>query len=146
MLRLFAFLVLLTVASALNCTIHEYKFAYLYNDVNKTYDVHGLWPEVCCNYHGYPFFCHPVTFDINVLKPILPSLLEVWFPTYNQSQQLELMEHEYVKHGSCTDFSLLEYFETALCLNAKTNTSSCQGENCYFPFIDDEVCGLIYQC
>lgn len=136
---------LLTSSVSLNCSIQEYTFAYLYNENTTLYEVHGLWPD-CCNQVGWPSYCQNVTFNVTELEPIMSQLEQVWFPTNNSTTQIELWSHEYLKHGSCTHWDELNYFEVALCLNSKVNTSSCSEHECSFNFKENTTCNLLYDC
>ena len=136
---------LLTIVWSYTCNINEYKFALLRN---QNYEIHGLWPEHCCNAirTRWPEFCTQVTFDLAKLEPILPQLRRSWYPTNNQTTQDELMAHEYLKHGSCTSYDIVGYFNTALCLYNKVDMTTCVDEQCLFDFKENEICGLMYNC
>jgi len=60
--------------------------------------VHGLWPQ---NLHGpWPAFCRPVS----AVPPRLAEHAGAFMPN------VELIEHEWTKHGSCTTDTVDEYF------------------------------------
>lgn len=143
---LFIFLIFtlnILTTHSLICDISEYRLALLKN--NQQYEIHGLWPEICCNIKGYPEYCKNVTFNITEIESLLPKLYKYWYPTTNSTLQLELMKHEYLKHGSCTYYSLFDYFNNTLCLYFIVNINQCYQENCYFNFTSS-ICNLIYLC
>ena len=80
---------------AFHCGVHQYKFAYPYNNITNSYEVHGLWPEICCNL-DYPEFCTNVTFNLKNITSILSQLEKIWYPTQNQTDQIDLMKHDMI--------------------------------------------------
>ena len=75
--------------------------------------VHGLWVERCaeCETCGYPTACKACNFNISSLAPILPEIKRFWFNTGNLSS---FLQHEYCKHGTCTNYTEIDYFNTTL--------------------------------
>ena len=98
----------------------NFYFLSLFRESATTWSIHGLWPQT--DAHNYPTYCHPVTFDPNLLEPILDKLEQYW---YSQGNTLPLDEkfwkHEYAKHGSCvyTPMTELEYFQNTINLYEK---------------------------
>ena len=98
----------------------NFYYLSLFRESNTTWSIHGLWPQT--DAHNYPTYCHPVTFDPDLLEPILDKLEQYW---YSQGNTLPLDEkfwkHEYSKHGSCvyTPMTELEYFQNTINLYEK---------------------------
>jgi len=142
-MKLLLLLLIVTYVYGQSCYIRQYTFSLLRND---NYEIHGLWPDVCCNSKEYPEFCRNVTFDLSKLKPIIQQLRSVWFPTTDIEKQNYLMKHEYLKHGSCSHYDLLTYFNVSLCLYNNVNLNKCHEKECLFTFIDNNLCNLTYDC
>ena len=119
----------------------NFYYLSLFKESATTWSIHGLWPQT--DAHNYPTYCHPVTFDLNLLEPILDKLEQYW---YSQGNTLPLDEkfwkHEYAKHGSCvyTPMTELEYFqntinlyEKALELDLPTTFYNPQTQKCLIP-------------
>ena len=79
------------------------------NNPYNGYTIHGLWPP--------QEYCNSSPFNINDLTPIIPELNKAWIscPEYNWSNE-QLWKHEWVKHGSCSNMTLLNYFNLTLTL------------------------------
>uniref|UniRef100_A0A6C0JUR8 Uncharacterized protein n=1 Tax=viral metagenome TaxID=1070528 RepID=A0A6C0JUR8_9ZZZZ len=79
----------------------------------QVWKVHGLWVERCaeCESCGYPSDCKTCNFNISLLAPILPEIKRFWFTPGNLS---DFLQHEYCKHGTCTNYTEIEYFNTTL--------------------------------
>lgn len=63
----------------------------------SSYGIHGLWPQYSDD--NYPSFCKDVSFDYDILKPILPELEEYWYSSQGSGEKF--WSHEWKKHGSC---------------------------------------------
>ena len=100
--------------SPANCSVTNYDLTFIYDDGEKAFKVHGLWPEQCaeCLTCGYPSCC-----DATNMSYIFPSdpgqiafLNTRWFNATTQEECAEsgelvpLFEHEFFKHASCTAF------------------------------------------
>ena len=98
----------------------NFYYLSLFRESATTWSIHGLWPQT--NAHTYPTYCHKVTFDPDLLAPLLEKLEQYW---YSQGHTLTLDEkfwkHEYEKHGSCvyTPMNELEYFQNTIQLYEK---------------------------
>ena len=146
MLKVVLLLISTVVVLGSVCKVQEYDVSFLYNNHTELYEMHGLWPEQCCNQLGWPEFCQNVTFDTSVLAPIIDQLHKIWFPSNNRDQQMHLIKHEYIKHGSCTPYSEFDYFNNTLCLYQNLDTSTCRGRECLFSFTNNTICNLTYSC
>jgi ribonuclease I len=104
--------------SPASCNVTNYDLTFIYDDNEKAFKVHGLWPEQCseCLTCGYPICC-----DANNMSYVFPSdpvqiafLNTRWFNATTQAECLNkrlkdgdlvsLFEHEFLKHASCTPF------------------------------------------
>ena len=100
-----------------------YYLSLIFNEDSETWSIHGLWPQYSKN--SYPTYCKNVSFDINLLDPIINELKNEWYSTEEPNE--DFWKHEWQKHGSCMfkPMNELEYFQTALNLfdSIKDNTS-----------------------
>ena len=108
--------------SPASCNVTNYDLTFIYDDDEKAFKVHGLWPEQCgeCLTCGYPSCC-----DTKNMSYVFPSdakqitfLNARWFngttqeECFNKSNKsnksnegddkVSLFEHEFFKHASCT--------------------------------------------
>lgn len=140
------------------CTIMHSYFVLLNGNQTNDYDhlsgnfgyyIHGLWAEQCaeCLRCGYPTYCRksiPVDiseFDISkfeVDQNIIKELIEYWFPPNNITSKVELIEHEYSKHGVCfQNLTAIEYFSHVIQLYKEVRSNpeyvkDCMGDQCIF--------------
>lgn len=80
------------------------------------YTIHGLWPQF--NESSWPQYCNKsAKFDYSALNPIM-SQIDKWWQTCTEFNHTEewFLQHEWIKHGSCTPFTEIQYFSTALAL------------------------------
>jgi hypothetical protein len=66
--------------------------------------IHGLWPEWCA---GPPF-------SPTALEPVASRLQQWWSSCEGDDNATAFHEHEWAKHGRCTELTQLAYFTTAL--------------------------------
>ena len=90
-----------------------YNLSLIKND-DKTYSIHGLWPQYSKN--KYPTFCKSVDFSIDKLESLMGELNKYWYSTKEKNE--DFWKHEYEKHGSCMfkEMTEYEYFNTTLSL------------------------------
>ena len=103
--------------SPASCNATNYDFTFIYDEGEKVFKVHGLWPEQCaeCLTCGYPSCCD--TKDVSYVFPSDPEQVAFlnarWFNATTQEECLNkrirgdlvpLFEHEFFKHASCTAF------------------------------------------
>ena len=74
------------------------------------FTIHGLWPQY--DAHHWPEYCEPQPFVLERLAPILPRLHEEWHSL--RGPDTLFWEDEWLKHGTCTGMSEIEYFTRAL--------------------------------
>lgn len=96
------------------CNVTNYDLTFIYDDNEKVFKVHGLWPEQCgeCITCGYPSCCNAV--NMSYVFPSDPGqiafLNERWFNGTTKEECSEsgeivpLFKHEFFKHASCTPF------------------------------------------
>ena len=108
--------------SPASCNVTNYDFTFIYDENEKAFKVHGLWPEQCgeCLACGYPSCC-----DASNMSYVFPRdpgqiafLNARWFNATTQAEcfnksvyhkrikgdLVPLFEHEFFKHASCTPF------------------------------------------
>lgn len=105
--------------SPASCNVTNYDLTFIYDENEKVFKVHGLWPEQCaeCLTCGYPSCC-----DAKDMRYVFPSdpvqiafLNTRWFNATTQEEcdcvnvgngddLVPLFEHEFFKHASCTPF------------------------------------------
>ena len=96
-----------------HCSVTNYDFTFIYDENDKAFKVHGLWPEQCaeCLTCGYPYCCD--TANMSYVPPGDPEQIAFlstrWFNATTKDECLNerddlvpLFEHEYFKHASCT--------------------------------------------
>ena len=106
-----------TSYSPAGCNVTNYDFTFIYDESEKVFKVHGLWPEQCaeCLTCGYPSCCAAT--NMSYVFPSDPEQVAFintrWFNATTQEECLNvgnngdlvpLFEHEYFKHASCTVF------------------------------------------
>nr|QYA18561.1 ribonuclease T2 [Clandestinovirus] len=158
-MRQIALLLLLVIAvkcsSPKNCFPSTYTLGLLYDHKVDRYQMHGLWVDSCCKNSSklvadYPFFCKNVTWEWEKLKPIWSNLTEMWYPHGDQGQQKNLMEHEWLKHGSCTPYDILSFFKMSLCIREQFSPSVSEfcpnhKKDCSFP-LEGKAKHIIDRC
>ena len=101
--------------SPASCNVTNYDFTFIYDDGEKVFKVHGLWPEQCvgCLTCGYPSCCAAANMSyVYPSEPEQIAFLEArWFNATtkeeclnvgNGDDMVSLFEHEFFKHASCT--------------------------------------------
>ena len=106
-----------TSYSPASCNVTNYDFTFIYDESEKVFKVHGLWPEQCaeCLTCGYPSCCAAT--NMSYVFPSDPEQVAFintrWFNATTQEECLNkrirgdlvpLFEHEFFKHASCTAF------------------------------------------
>ena len=98
----------LTLASLVTTSWDFYKFAEFHDGTR--YTIHGAWPSRSDG--SWPEFCPGPRFNQTQLLPLEPRLEQDW-PNYEGSS-LALHRHEYLRHGTCSSLSEVEYFRQCL--------------------------------
>jgi len=103
---------------------------FCYNQVNNypgcaepqdywknNFTIHGLWPQYADS-TGYPSYCSSEVFDPNIPLNIgWDTMTEKWPDVQydeNSADYDSFWEHEWTKHGTCSNLSQQDYFESAL--------------------------------
>lgn len=122
------------------CNPTYYRLSLL--KLNNTFLIHGLWIEQCseCISCGYPTSCNNIKFNISELIPIFSNLKKFWYPAINPNLN-DLIIHEWEKHGTCTNMSELNYFNTTIYLY-KTLLNRKMLSNC--DYNDDQCYFILY--
>ncbi|CAJ1354403.1 unnamed protein product [Effrenium voratum] len=96
---------------------YELKFQECKGASNWT--LHGLWPE-------WKNGCPGPKFDASILEPIRNDMEMKWrsCPEFGDSNE-KFWEHEWEKHGTCTNMTQLAFFKKGLQLHDQYQ-SSCQ--------------------
>jgi len=71
------------------------------------YSIHGLWPEAVQRVQ----YCDGI-YDESQLISILDQLQAYWYSFDHNSR--DFWKHEYIKHGTCTNLTELQYFKKVL--------------------------------
>lgn len=77
--------------------------------------IHGLWPEYSNN--KWPEYCSDKKFDLSKLETLIPQLKITWPNLLSGKKEISLWQHEWSKHGTCSNLNLFEYFHQTLQLN-----------------------------
>lgn len=106
--------------SPASCSVTNYDLTFIYDENDKVFKVHGLWPEQCaeCLTCGYPSCCAAT--NMSYVYPSDPQQIAFlngqWFNATtkeecfnkrvkhksNDEVEVSLFEHEFFKHASCT--------------------------------------------
>ena len=101
-----------TTYSPTSCSVTNYDFTFIYDENERVFKAHGLWPEQCseCLTCGYPSCCN--TGNMSYVYPSDPNQIAFlnarWFNAttreecFDKSDDVPLFEHEFFKHASCT--------------------------------------------
>lgn len=89
------------------------------NKIQPFFSIHGLWPQN--NNGSYPSFCKPCEeFSLQKISQLKNKLLQYWSDT-QKSIDYTFLQHEWEKHGCCSNLSLINYFNQSLELAIKWN-------------------------
>jgi ribonuclease I len=80
------------------------------------FTIHGLWPQY--NQTSWPQYCNTTDkFNYTALTPLLPQIDKYWgtCTQFNHTEEW-FLQHEWLKHGTCTPFTEAQYFGTGLAL------------------------------
>ncbi|KAJ3690349.1 hypothetical protein LUZ61_019513 [Rhynchospora tenuis] len=98
-----------------------------YGKPPSDFDIHGLWPNY--NNGSYPSNCDPNNpFDLSKIQDLVSSLQPNWASlACPSSDSTSFWQHEWEKHGTCSETVLDEhsYFQDALNLKSMTKLLSC---------------------
>jgi ribonuclease I len=95
------------------------------------FTIHGLWPQY--NEYNWPSFCDPsATYDPNAISDLMSQMNTDW-PACNWGHnQTWFLSHEWLKHGTCSQWDEHDYFAAALSIYQSNNwTDHCdRGSSC----------------
>ena len=135
-------LLLTSVLAQANPPANYYVFA-VKRGWHKTtpcdWTIHGLWPEYTPK--SWPQFCQPKLYkeyNETQLVHTYPNITKYWPPE-------SLWEHEWKKHGTCTNMTVTEYFGKAISIFEKVrrkkynlccnyNDHGCRSQGCKINF------------
>jgi len=84
------------------------------------FTIHGLWPE---NKDGsYPSDCAGPKFNLSTINSLVTSLNKVW-PSNNGANSV-FWQHEWEKHGTCSEFEQYAYFSNSINLQGLYNVKT----------------------
>ena len=103
------------------------------------FGIHGLWPNYTKD--SYPVFCDKTAqFDEAALAPIKAQLEKYWHS--DSRPDAEFWEHEWLKHGTCTNPMLKEYdyFKKVLELYDQVKSDTFRAKVNLADYLDDTEC------
>jgi ribonuclease T2 len=84
----------------------------------ENFTVHGLWPQYTTT--GYPSYCSAENFDQDVPIEIGWDTMITYYPDVKYAESDpdydSFWEHEWDKHGTCSQLSQYDYFQQAILL------------------------------
>ena len=90
-----------------------------WDSTEKNWTIHGLWPEYTPK--TWPQFCQPKRYkeynETLLLKTYL-NITTIWPPE-------SLWKHEWMKHGTCTNMTMMAYFGKAIELYERQDYKKC---------------------
>jgi len=95
-------------------------------NAQSPWTIHGLWPQ-------WAMDCPGKKFDVGLLSSIRSQLNQNWLSCPGMGSTNEAFwEHEWSKHGTCTTYAQLQYFQTVLSVynRAKTDCKLGSNEDC----------------
>lgn len=89
---------------------------------SSPFTLHGLWPE-------WGEYCKGPKFDVNAIRSIESQMDVAWLscPQYSDTN-IEFWDHEWTKHGSCSNMTELDYFSAGLASRKKYMGTCDQSE------------------
>eukprot|EP01110_Echinostelium_bisporum_P002747 TRINITY_DN1681_c0_g1_i1.p1 TRINITY_DN1681_c0_g1~~TRINITY_DN1681_c0_g1_i1.p1 ORF type:complete len:225 (+),score=61.29 TRINITY_DN1681_c0_g1_i1:41-676(+) len=90
---------------------YVYTQQYEYS-VSSNFTIHGMWAED--NNGGYPSFCPGAAWNENLLTDLIPEMKQVWVSEQGANQDASLWQHEWEKHGTCSTFDEVTFFQNVL--------------------------------
>ena len=95
------------------------------------FTIHGLWPQYSTD--GYPSYCSTEAFDSNVPTTIGMDTMTKYWPDVKYSESSSnydsFWEHEWTKHGTCSQLSQTDYFQDAIHLAETFGTPAYLSNN-----------------
>lgn len=95
------------------------------------FTIHGLWPQYSTD--GYPSYCSTEAFDSAVPTSIGMDTMTKYWPDVKYSESSSnydsFWEHEWTKHGTCSQLSQTDYFQDAIHLAETFDTPAYLSNN-----------------
>ena len=82
----------------------SYVFQFSTDCGNRT--IHGLWPQ-------WGEWCGG-SLDEGAIEPLHADLVSVWPSCVGDDNATSFHAHEWLKHGTCSDYGETDYFATAI--------------------------------
>ena len=91
----------------------------------NNFTLHGLWPQYDTT--GYPSYCSTESFDPNIPIQIGWTTMTTYYPDVKYEETDtdydSFWEHEWDKHGTCSELSQYDYFQQAITLVEQSFTT-----------------------
>ena len=130
----------------LHCTEEQIKY------LNKNFNIHGLWAN---NYDGsYPSYCSKVPFNQQYIDKNSNEFKKYW-STFNNNLEYSFYEHEWTKHGTCSNSSKIydneSYFSNTINLMKEYHILDCLKISSIVPsnintYTTKEIKDALYKC
>jgi hypothetical protein len=115
-------LLLLLLPFVVSVTSSNYNYADLAlkwcpHQNSPGWSIHGWWPEY--NTVKWPSWCDKSRYNLfnnSAIESIRPIMVQEWgiCPTWTHTSDFYFWKHEWEKHGTCTNDTVLEYFTHSL--------------------------------
>ena len=87
-------------------SLHSQSYVFQFSDDCGNRTIHGLWPE-------WASWCGG-TYDPSKIESVQNQLTVYWPSCVGDDNASTFHAHEWLKHGTCSDYDEAEYFATAL--------------------------------
>lgn len=99
-------------------------------NVTELWTIHGLWPN-SFNRTDYLSNCNNDPFDIDKLDNIINEMDDFWF-SYN-GNNVNFWQHEWIKHGTCSELDFRKYFSITIDLYKRYNLNKWLSDEDFLP-------------
>lgn len=90
------------------------------NSTREDFVIHGLWPN--WNNGSWPSYCDTTTLNQTAIRSLQPDMITHWTDTTTFSKtNVAFWNHEWTKHGTCSDHTQLQYFAAALWVGMRSD-------------------------
>eukprot|EP00026_Physarum_polycephalum_P015208 Phypoly_transcript_15839.p1 GENE.Phypoly_transcript_15839~~Phypoly_transcript_15839.p1 ORF type:complete len:206 (+),score=19.88 Phypoly_transcript_15839:234-851(+) len=94
-----------------------YALVLRWSPESSAFTIHGLWPE--SKDGSYPQYCSSKEFSTSEISDLTHTLNDVWLSADGDNSGL--WEHEWDKHGTCSNLEIQTYFSRSIDLQAHYN-------------------------